>query len=145
MYEEIGDANHIIDTLKLELANAKVKKSHKRTKSDTPEELLTADQEIAKLAQIYLLFHQPWIHTNDFCRSKPSFNFNNSEQYLTDDNMALGANAELYECIPECLHEYMKSHSNFGAKVSSYSIKSKYIFTLFMVYEGAFIQPLQHG
>ena len=59
--------------------------------------------------------------------------------------MALGASAELYECVPERLHEYMKSHSDFGAKVSSYSIKSKYIFTLFIVYEGAFIQPLQHG
>ena len=106
---------------------------------------MTADQEIAKLARIYLLFHQPWIHADDFRRSKPLFNFNNGEQYLTDDNMALGTSAELYECVPERLHEYMKSHSNFGAKVSSYSIKSKYIFTLFIVYEGAFIQPLQHG
>ncbi|EDR00244.1 uncharacterized protein LACBIDRAFT_334352 [Laccaria bicolor S238N-H82] len=105
-YKELDNANHIINMLRLELASEKVKKSHKGSKSDVPEELLTADQEIAKLAQIYLLFHQPW----------PSFDFNSSERYSTEGNIMLGASAELYECVPECLHDYMQSHSDFGAK-----------------------------
>ncbi|EDR04396.1 uncharacterized protein LACBIDRAFT_330662 [Laccaria bicolor S238N-H82] len=115
-YKELDNANHIIDTLKLELADAKVKKSPKGSKSDVSEELLTADQEIAKLAQIYVLFHQPWVHADDFHRPKPSFDFNSSERYSTEDNIALGASRELYECVPERLYDYMQSHSDFVAK-----------------------------
>ncbi|EDR00141.1 uncharacterized protein LACBIDRAFT_334440 [Laccaria bicolor S238N-H82] len=115
-YKELDDANHIIDMLRLELANAKVKKSHKGSKLDVLEELLAADQQIAKLAQIYLLFHQPWVHADNFHQPKPSFNFNSSERYSTKGNITLGASAELYECVLERLHDYMRSHSDFGVK-----------------------------
>jgi len=81
------------------------------------EELLSADQEIAKLARIYILFHQPWVSADDFCNPKPSFDSNSAERF-SDNNLKLGATTELYDCIPERLHDYMQSHGNFATKVS---------------------------
>ncbi|EDR02594.1 uncharacterized protein LACBIDRAFT_332186 [Laccaria bicolor S238N-H82] len=113
-HREINDAQRIISELKLELATAKVKKGGQKVGAS--EELLSADQEIAKLAQIYMLFHQPWVRADDFRNPKPSFESNSAERFSSDDNLKLGATMELYDCVPERLHDYMQSHSDFATK-----------------------------
>ncbi|EDR10581.1 uncharacterized protein LACBIDRAFT_317186 [Laccaria bicolor S238N-H82] len=113
-HREINDAQRIISELKLELATAKVKKGGQKVGAS--EELLSADQEIAKLARIYMLFHQPWVRADDFRNPKPSFESNSAERFSSDDNLKLGATMELYDCVPERLHDYMQSHSDFATK-----------------------------
>ncbi|EDQ99268.1 uncharacterized protein LACBIDRAFT_335193 [Laccaria bicolor S238N-H82] len=113
-HREINDAQRIISELKLELATAKVKKGGQKVGAS--EELLSADQEIAKLTRIYMLFHQPWVRADDFRNPKPSFESNSTERFSSDDNLKLGATMELYDCVPERLHDYMQSHSDFATK-----------------------------
>jgi len=87
-------------------------------KAGALEELLSADQEIAKLAKIYILFHQPWVCTNDFHNPKPSFDSNSPEIFSDNNNLKLSVTVELYDCIPKHLHDYMQSHGDFVTKVS---------------------------
>jgi hypothetical protein len=78
------------------------------------------DLKIIKAAKKYTMFYHFWINDNLFPTTpKPNVDPRSSARWSSPESMADGTIAELYEAVPQELHEKMETYNGFGSLVGS--------------------------
>jgi hypothetical protein len=78
------------------------------------------DGEIQKLGQAFSVVGELWVDPSSFLQPpSPPGAAESPDRYETPESTRRGVIAELYDFVPDGLHEYMSSHSNFGDQVRS--------------------------
>jgi hypothetical protein len=108
--------------LKLQLASAEAclpKRSKKKGPILSPA-LAQHEGQIHALGQAFSIMGELWVDPSSFLQPPPPPGAADSpNHYDSPENMKRGVVAKLYDFVPDELHKYMSSHSNFGDQVHS--------------------------
>lgn len=93
------------------------KNSSKSRKAGTKDKLSDPDQRVSQFAKLFGIMHEPFVPQSALLVARPSVNSTHPGRYQSELSRIQGITAELYELVPEDLHEGMKSSPAFRALV----------------------------
>jgi hypothetical protein len=107
---------------RLQMRNAEIsirlKKKNKRSqKSGTKERLSTLDQRTSRYAKLFGVMHEPFVDKTALLAPRLNVDSTDSGRYVSDLSKIQGVTAELYEVLPEDMHDKLQSSTNFQSLV----------------------------
>jgi hypothetical protein len=93
----------------------KNKRSHKIGKK---EKLSTLDLRTSRYAKLFGVMHEPFVDKMAFLSPRPNVDSTYPGRYQSDLSKIQGVTAELYEVLPEDMHDELQSSTNFQSLVS---------------------------
>lgn len=129
MFEALKSAQLKVSQLqmtirKLQMRNAELstrlrKNNPKNQKSGDKVKLSDSDLRISHLAKLFGVMHEPFVAQSTFLVARPSGNSTHPDRYHSELSKIQGMTAELYEVIPDDLHEQIKLSPAFRTLVPS--------------------------
>lgn len=89
----------------------------KHQKSGNKEKLSDSDLRVSHLAKLFGVMHEPFVAQSVFLIARPSVDSTHPDRYQSDLSKVQGVTAELYEVVPDDLHEEIKSSPSFRTLV----------------------------
>ena len=86
------------------------------------EKLSKSDIRTTRYAKLFGVMHEPFIDKTALLAPRPNIDSTYSGRYQSDLSKIEGVTAELYEVLPEDLHEELQSSTNFQTLVSTIQI-----------------------
>jgi hypothetical protein len=114
---ELQSTNQKLHLRIAELSSRLKKNDPKHQKSGNKEKLSDSDLRISHLAKHFGVMHEPFVHQSMFLVPRPSMDSSHSDRYHSELSKAQGVTAELYDLVPEDLHESINSSPSFRTLV----------------------------
>ena len=108
---KVGDLQMTIRKLHMRIAqlSTSLKKSDpKNQKSGTKERLSDSDLRISHLAKHFGIMHEPFVTPSAFFVARPSVDSTHLDRYDSELSKIQGLTVELYEAVPDDLHEEIR-------------------------------------
>jgi len=94
-------------------------KSKGSQKSRKKENLSGLDQRTSRYAKLFGVMHEPFIDKTALLAPRPKVDSTNPGRYQSDLSKIQGVTAELYEMLPEDMHDELQSSTHFQSQVSA--------------------------
>lgn len=105
-----------LHTRNLELSR-RLKENTKRSQKSRKENPL--DQRITRYAKLFGVMNEPFVDKTALLAPRPITNSTDPDRYQSDLSKIQGVTAELYETIPEDMHDELQSSTDFQSVVSA--------------------------
>jgi hypothetical protein len=100
-----------------ELSTRLKKNDPKHQKSGNKEKLSDSDLRISHLAKLFGVMHEPFVPQSILLVARPSLDSTHPDRYHSELSKIQGMTAELYEVVPDDLHEEVKLSPAFRTLV----------------------------
>jgi hypothetical protein len=100
-----------------ELSTRLKKNDPKYQKSGNKEKLSDSDLRISHLAKLFGVMHEPFIAQSIFLVARPPVDSTSPDRYHSELSKIEGMTAELYEVVPDDLHEEIMTSPAFRTLV----------------------------
>ena len=101
-----------------ELSTRLKQKNKKSQRSGKKEKLSTLDLRISRYAKLFGVMHEPFVNKTALLSPRPNVDSTDSGRYQSDLSKIQGVTAELYEVLPEDMHDELQSSTGFQSLVS---------------------------
>jgi hypothetical protein len=102
-----------------ELSTRLREKSKGSRKSKKKENLSMLDQRTSRYAKLFGVMHEPFVDKTALLAPQPNVDSTDPGRYQSDLSKIQGVTAELYEMLPEDMHDELQSSTHFQSLVSA--------------------------
>jgi hypothetical protein len=106
----------------------------KGSQKSRKDNLSTLDQRTSRYAKHFGVMHEPFIDKTALLASRPNVDSTNSGRYQSDLSKIQGVTAELYEILPEDMHDELQSSTQFQSLVSARLKTNKFFFPQILIF-----------
>jgi len=97
----------------------RLKERNKGSRKSRKENLSTKDLRTTRYAKLFGVMHEPFIDKTALLAARPEMDSTDPRRYQSDLSKIQGVTSELYETLPEDMHEELQTSTHFQSLVSA--------------------------